>query len=123
MQHLSQRIVVGQSDICKSLVEAGNRTAIHFVVLPVAAMDLDDRGLVTIGVGVFAGATECLGPVGRESLDMFGVEAVAERMADHLISHHATMPGGSKTAQAIASARCFEDSLHAFIIAFVPCLC
>jgi hypothetical protein len=30
------------------------------------------------------------------------------------------MPGGSKTAQAIASARCLEDSLHAFIIAFRP---
>jgi hypothetical protein len=46
---------------------------------------LDDGGLVTIGAGIRAGATECLGPVSRESLDMLGAEAVAERMADHLI--------------------------------------
>jgi hypothetical protein len=34
VQHLSQRIVVGQSDIDQSLVKASDRTAIHFVVLP-----------------------------------------------------------------------------------------
>ena len=58
VQHLSQRTVVGQSDICKSLIEASNRTAIHFVVLPVAAVHLDHGGLVTIEVGIRAGATE-----------------------------------------------------------------
>jgi hypothetical protein len=29
------------------------------------------------------------------------VEAVAERMADHVVGHHPTMPGAGKTAQAV----------------------
>jgi hypothetical protein len=81
VQNLSQP-VFGYSDICKSLVKAGNRTAIHFVVLPLAAVHLDDGGLVTIGAGICAGSTECLGPVSGESLGMLRVEAVAERMPD-----------------------------------------
>ena len=76
VQHFSQCAVVGESDICNSLVEAGNRTAIHFGVLPVAAVHLDDSGLVTVGVGIRAGTTECLGPLSGESLDMLRVEAV-----------------------------------------------
>jgi hypothetical protein len=44
-----------------------NRTAIHFVVLPVAAVHLYDGGLITIGVGIHGRATECLGPVRGES--------------------------------------------------------
>jgi hypothetical protein len=63
-------------------------------------------------VGISAGATECLGPVSGESLDMLAVEAVAERMGDHVVGHHPTMPGASKTSQAIVATRCFEDSLH-----------
>src|ERR1700674_5388749 len=105
------------------MVEASNRTAIHFVVLPVAAVHLDDGGLVTIGLGIFAGTTECLGPVSGESLDMLGVEAVAERMADHVVSHHPTMPGAGKTAQAVVATRRLENSLHASIMTIVPCLC
>src|SRR4029077_3805329 len=105
------------------MVEAGNRAAIHFVVLPVAAVHLDDGGLVTIEVGIRAGATECLGPVSGESLDMLGVEAVAERMADHVVGHHPTMPGAGKTAQAVVATRRLENSLHASIMTIVPCLC
>src|SRR5689334_17119028 len=98
VQYVSQRPVVAESDIYKSLVEAGNRTAIHFVVLPVAAVHLDHRGLITIGVGIRGGAAECLGPVSRESLDMPGVEAVAECMADHVVGQHPTVPCVGKTA-------------------------
>ena len=86
-------------------------------------MQLDDGGLVTIGVGIRAGATECLGPVSGESLDTLGVEAVAERVADHVVGHHPTMPGVGKTAQAVHSTRRLEDSLHASIMTIVPCLC
>jgi hypothetical protein len=123
VQHLSQRTVVSYSDICKSLVEAGNGSAIHFVVLPIAAVHLDDGGLVTIGVGIRAGASECLGPVSGESLDMLWVEPVAERMADHVVGHHPTMPGAGKAAQAVASTRRLEHSLHVSIMTIVPCLC
>jgi hypothetical protein len=55
---------------------------------------------------------------------MLGVEAVAERMTDNVVGHHSTMPGGGKTAQALASTRRIEDSLHAsIIITIVPSLC
>src|SRR5262249_50188821 len=96
------------------------RVAIHFVVLSVPAVHLDDGGLVTIRVGIRARATECLGPVSGESLDMLGVEAVAERMADHVVGHHPTMPGASKTAQAVVATRRLEDSLHASMMSIVP---
>jgi len=36
----------------KSLVEASNRTAIHLVVLPAAAVHLEGCGFVTMGIGV-----------------------------------------------------------------------
>jgi hypothetical protein len=119
VQHLAQRTVVGQADIDQSLVETGNGTAIHFVVYAVAAVHPDHGGLVTIGVGIRAGATECLGPVSGESLDMLGVETVAERMADHAIGHHPTMPGVGKTAQAVVATRCLKDCLHASMMTMV----
>ena len=54
---------------------------------------------------------------------MLGVEAVAERMADHVVGHHPTMPGVGKTAQAVHSTRHLEDSLHVSIMTIVPRLC
>ncbi len=54
---------------------------------------------------------------------MLGVEAVAERMADHVVGHHPTMPGAGKTAQAVVATRRLENSLHASIMTIVPCLC
>ena len=54
---MSQRTAFVKSDIDQSLVEAGNGTAVHFVVLSVAAVHLDNRGLVTVGVGIRAGTT------------------------------------------------------------------
>src|SRR5271170_3824182 len=99
------------------MIEAGNRAAIHFVVFSVAAVHLDYGGFVTIGVGIHAGATECLRPVSGESLDMLGVEAVAEGMADQVVGHHPTMPGFGKAAQAVVSTRRFEDSLHGSMMA------
>jgi len=123
VQHLSQCSVVGHSDICKSLVKACNRTAIHFAVLSIAAVHLDDGGLVTIGVGVYAGTTEGLGPVSGESLDMLGVEAVAERMTDHVVGQHPTMPGVGKAAQAVMATRRVENSFHASIMTIVSRHC
>lgn len=35
-----------------------------------------------------------------DSLDMLGVEAMAEGMADQVIGHHPIMPDAGKTAQA-----------------------
>ena len=97
VEHLPQRRVLGQSDIDESLVEASDRAAIHFFVLAVAAMHPDDRRFVTIGIGVSAGPTECLGPVSSESLYVLRMEAVAECMADHLVGDYPIMPGPGKT--------------------------
>jgi len=58
MEHLTQRSVVCESDIRKSLVEAINCTTIHFLVLSVTAMHLDDCRLVAIELGVRAGTAE-----------------------------------------------------------------
>jgi hypothetical protein len=54
---------------------------------------------------------------------MLGVEAVAERVADHLVGHYPAMPGASKTSQAVVTAHCLEDSLHGTIMTIVPNLC
>src|SRR5271155_2752196 len=91
-------------------------------MLSVPAVHLDDGGLVPIGIGIGARATECLSPVSSESFNMLGVEAVAERMGDHVVGHHSTMPGVGKTAQAVVTTRRLEDSLHASIMTILPCL-
>lgn len=98
MQNLPQSSVFGEPDIRQSLVEACNCATIHFFVLPVPAMYLDDCGLVTIGIGIGAWATENFSPVCSESLHMLWVDAVPERMTDYFVGHHAEMPGISKTA-------------------------
>ena len=59
-------------------------------------MDSDDGGLVAIGLGIHAGSTECLGPIRGETLDILGMETVAERMADYFVGHRPTMPGSGK---------------------------
>jgi len=51
---------------------------------------------------------------------MLRMETVAERMADYFVSHHPTMPGSGKTAQAVDAARCLEDSAHASMMTSVP---
>jgi hypothetical protein len=113
VEHLSQLAVVSQSRIDESLVEAGNGTVIHLVVLAIPTVHFDDRGLVTVGVRVNAGATERLRPVSGESFDMLGMEAVTERMANHFVGQHTTVPGFGKTSQATHTIRCLKDSLHA----------
>jgi hypothetical protein len=44
-------------------------------------------------------------------------------MADHVVSHHPTMPGAGKTSQAVVTTRCLKDSLHASIMTIVLSLC
>jgi hypothetical protein len=84
---------------------------------------LDDGGLVTVGIGIRGRATERLSPVSGESLNMVGVEAVAERMGDHVVGHHPAVPGVGKTAQAGDATSRLEDSLHASMMTILPYLC
>jgi hypothetical protein len=52
---------------------------------------------------------------------MLGMEAVAERLADHVVCHHLRMPGAGKTAQSVVATRRFEDGLHSSMMTIVPC--
>ena len=123
VQHLSQNTVAGESDIGESQIEAGNRPAIHFIVLPIPTVNLDDASLVTIGIGIRRRATECFGPIRGESLDMLRVEAMAERMGYDFVGHDALMPSVGKTAHAVVATRGLEENLHVpmMTILFVPC--
>src|SRR5579871_2280476 len=78
MEHAAQHSVVCKPNIYKSLVETINRTTIHFLVLSITAMHLDDCRLIAIEIGVRAGTAKRLAPIGRKSLHMLRVEAVAE---------------------------------------------
>lgn len=48
--------------------ERGDRTAVHLIVRPVAAVRPDDVGMVAEGIGVGGWSAELLGPVGGEPL-------------------------------------------------------
>ena len=80
--------------------------------LSLPAVDLDDGGLATNGIGIHGRATERLSPVSGESLNTVGVEAVAERMGEYVVGHHPAVPGVGKTAQAVDATRRLEDSSH-----------
>ena len=76
-------------------------------------MHLDDGGLVTIGIGIRGRAAECLGPVSGESLDMLGVEAVAERMGDHVpLDCHLMIENADEFIPAFADAGANWVSVH-----------
>ncbi len=82
----------------------------------VPTVHLNHKGLVTIEIGIHSRTAECLSPVSGESFDVLWVKTVAERMGDHVVRHHPTVPGVSKSAQALNAAYCVEESLHAFMM-------
>src|SRR5271170_6214265 len=88
----------------------------------VPTVHLDHNGLVTIEIGIHSRTAECLSPVSGESFGMEGVKTVAERMCDHVVRHHPTVPGIGKPAQAINAAYRVEESLHTSIMTILPCL-
>jgi hypothetical protein len=83
---------------------------------------LDDSGLVTVQIGIRGWTAECLSPVGGESFDMLRVEPMAERMGDHVVSHHPTVPSVGKTAQALHPTHRVEEGLHSRMMATQSCL-
>lgn len=66
------------------MVEASDHTAIHFFMLSVPAVHLDDNSLVTIGIGIHGRTAECLSPISGEALAMLWVKPMAERMGHHV---------------------------------------
>jgi hypothetical protein len=85
VQHASEALVVREPDIFQRLIETRDRPLVHLMVRPVAAVNPDDRGLITILVGVGRWPTECLCPVRGKALGVLGVVTVAERMANYFV--------------------------------------
>jgi hypothetical protein len=110
---LAQSSVGGKSDISQRLIKAGNRAAVHFVMLSIPAVYLHDGSLITVRIGIHARTPQCLSPISSEPLDMLGIKPMAERMGDNLVGHHPTMPCVSKTPQTVDATRRLKDSLHA----------
>ena len=114
MQHLAQPVVAGEADIFQRLIETGDRALVHLLVRAVAAVNADDRRLVTEGVRVGRWPTERLRPVRGKALGVLRMESVAERMAHHLVVHHPRMPRAGQAAEAVHPARGVEDRpIHA----------
>ena len=58
------------------------------------------------------GSAECLCRVGGQTLGVLGVEAVSERVAHHLVGHHALVPRVRKRKQTSLPTRGVEHRLH-----------
>jgi hypothetical protein len=111
VQHTSHT-VLGEADVCQRLIEADDRSLVHLLVQTIAAMQPHHRGLVSIAVCKGRRTTQRLSPIGGEPLAVLGVEAVAERVADHLIGHHPGVPGVRQAKQTVSSARRVVNRLH-----------
>ncbi|HEY8187823.1 MAG TPA: hypothetical protein VIF64_17260, partial [Pyrinomonadaceae bacterium] len=85
VQHASEALVVREPDIFQRLIETRDRPLVHLPVRPVAAVNPDHRGLITIPVGVGRWPTECLRPVRGKALGVLRVESVAEGVAHHFV--------------------------------------
>jgi hypothetical protein len=85
VQRASEALVACEPDILQRLIETRNRPLIHLLVRPVAAVNPDDRSLITILVGVGRWPTECLCPVRGKALGVLRVVTVAKRMANHFV--------------------------------------
>jgi hypothetical protein len=113
VQHLAQPLVRAQADVVQGLVEAGDSPSVHLVVHPVAAVDAHDQRLVPERPGVRRRSSQRLGPVRGQPLGVPGVEAVAERVADHLVGHHPEVPGRGQAEHAGVATGRLVDALHA----------
>src|SRR5688572_7336356 len=92
VQHASEALVAREPGIFQGLIETRDRPLVHLLVRSVATVRPDDRGLVTILVGVGAGPTECLRPVRGKALGVLRMVSVAERMAHHVVLEHPGVP-------------------------------
>src|SRR6185503_6567743 len=92
VQDASEPLVSIQSGILQGLIETGDRSLVHLLVQPVAAVSPHDGALISVLVGVHCWPTECLSPVRGQALCVLRVITMAERMANHFILQHPLMP-------------------------------
>ena len=111
MQHPSQWLR-GEPGVFQSLVETGDRTPVHLLVRAVSAVYPDYCSFVAVTLGVGVRSAQGFGPVGRESLAVLGMEAVAERVADDLVGHHPGVPCLGQANQPVVTAGSLVNALH-----------
>src|ERR1044071_4662736 len=92
VQDASEPFVAVEPGILQRLIETGDRSLVHLLVQPVAAVNSNDRRLIAVLLGICCWPTECFGPVRGEALRMLRVESVTECMAHHLILQHPRVP-------------------------------
>ena len=112
MQHLPQPIIAGEANVDERLIEAGDRTTVHLLVWPVAAVYPHNGGLVTKGRRVARRTAERLGPIRGQPLSVIGVKTVAERVADHVVVHHPGMPRARQAKQTVNTTGRLEYGMH-----------
>jgi len=112
MQHASEVLVTRKPDIFQRPIETRDRPLVHLLMWPVAAVNPDDRGLITIPVRVVRWPTECLRPVSGKALGMLGMITMAERMANHFVLQDPSVPRVGQLQQPVATTYGFKDRLH-----------
>ena len=85
VQNAPELLVDRDADIFHRLIETSDRPLIHFLMQPVAAVDPNHRGLITILIGIDRWSAECLCPVRGKPLGMLRVITVAKSVADDFI--------------------------------------
>ena len=112
VQHASELFILGQAGIFQRLIETRDRPLVHLLVRPVAAMNPDHRGLITVPVGVRRWATECLRPIRGEALGVLRMVTVAESMANHFVFEHPRVPRVGQLQHPLATTGGVVDRLH-----------
>ena len=116
VQNLPERIL-GKPYIGECLIETDDRAQIHLLVGSVAAVHPHDTGFVPVKRRVGCGPTERLRPVGGKPLRVIGMEAVAERVADHFVRDHPFVPGTSQAPEAVDASHSLVNRFHSRIMA------
>jgi len=112
MQHLSQPLIAGESDIFERLIETCYRPLVHLVVRAVAAVNPHDRGLITVLFGVNRWSAKCFCPIRSKAFSMLRMKTVAECMANHFVLEHTLVPSAGQSQYPVETTCCFVDRLH-----------
>ena len=112
MKHPPEPIIAGQTGSYQRLIETGDGAPVHLLVWAVAAVHPHDGGLVADDARVTRGTAQRLGPIRSQPLDVIGMKTMAERVADHLVVHHAGMPCARQAEQRLGATGGLEHGLH-----------
>jgi hypothetical protein len=112
VQRSSEALVAIKSGILQSLIETCDRSLVHLLVRPVAAVNPHYGRLITILLGIRSWPTECFCPVRSQALCVLWMKSVAECMANDFILQHSRVPRMRQSQEPIETARSFINGLH-----------